>query len=117
MTDYVPGTTRNVFNRGNDAQMLALVNTWRASRGLAAIGESALMTDEFQRVDVRVSKQVTLSGARRVELIAQVFNLFGTDSFGPGAAPWQMNATSNAFGTITTVHPRQQAEVALRFTW
>ena len=117
VTDYVAGTTKNVFNRGNDAEMLALVNTWRASRGLAPIAESQLMTDEFQRFDVRVSKQVSLGGGRRAELIAQVFNLFGTDSFGVGATPWQMNATSNAFGTLNTVYPRQQAELAVRFVW
>jgi hypothetical protein len=117
VTDYVPGTTKDVFNRGNDAEMLALVNTWRASRGLAPIAESQLMTDEFKRVDVRVSKQVGLGGGRRAEVIAQVFNLFGTDSFGVGATPWQMNATSNAFGTLNTVYPRQQAELAVRFVW
>ena len=117
VTDYVPGTTRDVFNRGNNAAMLAQVNTWRASRRLAPIAESQLMTDEFQRVDMRVSKQVSLGGGRRADLIAQVFNLLGTDSFGIGAAPWQMNATSNAFGTINTVHPRQQAELAVRLVW
>jgi hypothetical protein len=117
VTDYVPGTTKNVFNRGNDAEMLALVNTWRTSRGLAPIAESQLMTDEFKRVDVRVSKQIGLGGGRRAEVIAQVFNLFGNDSFGVGATPWQMNATSNAFGTLNTVYPRQQAELAIRFVW
>jgi hypothetical protein len=117
VTDYVPGTTKNVFNRGNDAEMVALVNTWRASRGLAPIAESQLMTDEFKRVDVRVSKQVGLGGGRRAEVIAQVFNLFGNDSFGVGATPWQMNATSNSFGTLNTVYPRQQAELAVRLVW
>jgi hypothetical protein len=117
VTDYVPGTTRNVFNRGNDDQMLALVNAWRAQSGRAPIAASQIMTDEFQRFDLRASKQIGLGGGRRAELIAQVFNLFGTDSFGIGAAPWQMNATSNAFGTINTVHPRQQAELAVRFVW
>jgi hypothetical protein len=117
VTDYVPGTTKSVFNRGDDAAMLAQVNAWRASRGLAAIPESQLMTDEFQRLDLRVSKQLSLGGARRVELIGLVFNVFGTDSFGVGATPWQLNATSNSFGTINTVYPRQQAEVAVRFVW
>jgi len=97
--------------------MLAPVNTWRASRGLRAIAESQLMTDEFKRVDLRASKQIGLGGARRADVIVQVFNVFGTDSFGLGALPWQMNATSNAFGTIGTVHPRQQAELALRLVW
>ncbi|MGH9254931.1 MAG: TonB-dependent receptor, partial [Vicinamibacterales bacterium] len=117
VTDYVPGTTRNVFNRGNDDQMLALVNALRAQNGRAPIAASQLMTDEFQRFDLRVSKRVGLGGARRAELLVQVFNLFGTDNFGPGATPWQMNATSNAFGTINTVHPRQQAELAVRFVF
>jgi hypothetical protein len=117
VTDYVPGTSKSVFNRGNNTAMLAQVNALRASQGRAPIAESQLMTDEFQRLDLRVSKQVSLGGARRVELIGLVFNVFGTDSFGVGATPWQLNATSNAFGTLNTVYPRQQAEVALRFVW
>ena len=80
VTDYVPGTTRNVFNRGNDAQSLALVNALRAQSGRASIPESQLMTDEFKRVDVRISKQFRVGGDRRAEVIAQVFNLFGNDS-------------------------------------
>jgi len=117
VTDYVPGTTRDVFNRGDNVKYLALVNASRAQSGRAPIEESQLMTDEFKRVDVRVSKSIRLAGERRAELIAQVFNLFGNDSFGVGATPWQMNATSNSFGTINTVYPRQQAELAVRFVW
>jgi hypothetical protein len=117
VTDYVPGTTKSVFNRGNDTEMLALVNAWRATQGRAPIPESQLMTDEFQRLDLRVSKTLPLGGDRRLELIGLLFNVFGTDSFGVGANPWQLNATSNAFGTINTVHPRQQAELAVRFAF
>src|ERR1051325_9208742 len=83
VTDYVPGTTRDVFNRGDNAQELALVNAWRAQNGRAPIPESQLMTDEFKRVDVRISKPIAVGGGRRAEIIAQVFNLFGTDSYGP----------------------------------
>jgi hypothetical protein len=75
------------------------------------------MTDEFKRVDVRISKQVNVGGDRRAEFIMQVFNLFGTDSYGIGATPWQSNALSNSFGTLNTVFPRQQAELAVRFVW
>src|SRR4029453_382671 len=73
-TDYVPGTTRNVFNRGRDPEMLALVNAWRAVNGMAAVNPT-FSTNEFYGLDIRASKAITLSGARRVELIAQVFNL------------------------------------------
>ena len=117
VTDYVPGTTKSAFNRGDNAAQLAVVNAWRARNARAPIAESQLMTDEFKRVDMRVSKQIPIGGDRRVDVIAQVFNLFGTDSFGIGAAPWQMNALSNAFGSLNTVHPRQQAELAVRFVW
>ena len=117
VTDYVPGTTRNVFNRGDDAKYLALVNAWRAQNGRTPIAETQLMTDEFKRVDVRIGKQIRVGGDRRAEVIAQVFNLFGSDSYGIGATPWQANAQSNSFGTINTVYPRQQAELAVRFVW
>ena len=117
VTDYVPGTTRNVFNRGDDAKYLGLVNAWRTQNGRAPIPESQLMTDEFKRIDVRISKQVKVGGDRRAEFIVQVFNLFGTDSYGIGATPWQVNALSNSFGTLNTVFPRQQAELAVRFAW
>jgi hypothetical protein len=117
VTDYVPGTTRDVFNRGDDAKYLALVNAWRAQNGRPPLETSQLMTDEFKRVDVRISKQVNVGGDRRAEFIVQVFNLFGTDSYGIGATPWQSNALSNSFGALNTVFPRQQAELAVRFAW
>jgi hypothetical protein len=74
VTDYVPGTTRNVFNRGGNAQALALVNTYRATTGLAPIPESQINTNEFYGLDTRVGKSIAVSAGRRVELVAQVFN-------------------------------------------
>src|SRR5207237_2544779 len=65
-TDYVPGTTRNVFNRGSQAAALAAVNAYRASRNLAAIPESQISTNEFYGVDLRASKSVRLSATQRV---------------------------------------------------
>jgi hypothetical protein len=75
------------------------------------------MTDGFNRFDVRVSKSVPLGNSRRVELIGQLFNVFGTDSYGTGAVPYVENALSNSFGQINTVYPRQQGELAVRFVW
>ena len=119
-TDYVPGTTRNQGNRGDNEAFLAAVNAWRAQNARAPIPASQLATNEYNRFDVRVSKAVTL-GTRRVEFIAQVQNLFGRDNFGVGLAatgsPWQENALSDSFGRILEVQPRQQAELAVRFTF
>jgi hypothetical protein len=114
-TDYVPGTTRNMGNRRTD-EMLSAVNTWRAQNGRAPIAENALDTNGYNRFDVRASKAISF-GAQRVELIAQVFNLFGRDNLGDIESGWQENALSDAFGRILTVQPRQQAELAVRFTF
>jgi hypothetical protein len=119
-TDYVPGTTRNQGNRGDNEAFLAAVNAWRAQNARAPIPASQLATNEYNRFDVRVSKAVML-GTRRVEFIAQVQNLFGRDNFGVGLAatgsPWQENVLSDSFGRILEVQPRQQAELAVRFTF
>jgi hypothetical protein len=120
-TDYVPGTTRNQGNRGNNDSFLAAVNAWRAQSNLAAIPASQIATNEYNRFDLRASKAVTL-GTRRLEFIAQVFNLFGRDNYGVGLtaawqSPYQENALSNSFGRILEVQERQQAELAVRFTF
>ena len=37
VTDFVPGTARNPFNRGSDTTALGAVNAYRATTGLAPI--------------------------------------------------------------------------------
>ena len=114
-TDYVPGTMRNQGNRGLD---VGLVNAWRAANGLAAISAGQFDSNRFNSVDVRVSKAIGLGGGRKVDLIAQVFNLLGTDNLlPPGGGAYVDNALSDAFGKILSAQPRQQAELAARFSW
>ena len=113
--DYVPGTSRAVFNRGNNEANLALVNAWRASQRLGPISLSQLVTDEYQTLDARISKAFVLASGQRIELVAQVFNLFGTNNLGgSGTSNYQQNSRSSAFGTISSVRPRQQGELAVR---
>jgi hypothetical protein len=114
-TDYVPGTTRNMGNR-DTAAMLTSVNAWRAQNGRAPIAEESLDSNEYNRFDVRASKAFAFGG-RRLEFIGQVFNVFGRDNLGAIELGWQENALSDAFGRILTVQPRQQAELAVRFTF
>jgi hypothetical protein len=114
VTDFVPGTARNPFNRGDAAQALAAVNAYRATTGLPPIVESQIDTNEFYGLDVRASKSIPLSATRRVELIAQVFNLLNRTNL---LALWTTNARSNAFGTIVGAANARQAEVALRFSF
>ncbi|PYR75507.1 MAG: hypothetical protein DMF87_20375 [Acidobacteria bacterium] len=114
ITDYVLGTTRNVFNRGGQAAALAAVNAYRASRNLAAIPESQISTNEFYGVDLRASKSLRLSATQRVELIAQVFNLLNRTNL---LATWTTNALSSSFGSITSAANKRQAELAIRFVF
>jgi hypothetical protein len=118
ISDYVPGTTRNQGNR-DTAGLLTAVNAYRAARGLAPIPDSQIDTNEYSSVDMRASKFLPVGGTRKIELIAQVFNIFGHDNLLPPAssAGWQENALSDLFGRILTANNRQQAELAIRFAW
>jgi len=112
-SDYVPGTTRTMGNR-DSARMLDAVNTWRASRGLGAIPASQIGENDYNSVDLKVSKSFALVGTQRLEIIGQVFNVFGRDNL---QAAWVTNSLSNAFGQIRQALNRQQGEVAIRFAW
>jgi hypothetical protein len=114
ITDYVPGTTRNVFNRGSNAAALATVNTYRATTGLAPIPLSQLSTNEYYNLDLRANKGIALSRDRKVELIAQVFNLLNRTNL---LAAWQTNALANNFGLISSAYNKRQAELAVRFSF
>jgi outer membrane receptor protein involved in Fe transport len=113
-TDFVPGTHKGQGNRDLD---LGLVNTWRAANGLGPISADQIDSSKYNRTDVRISKAITLGGSRRLEIIGQVFNLFGVDNLGGIGVTQQTNALSNAFGQILGAQPRQQAEIAVRTSW
>jgi hypothetical protein len=113
-TDYVPGTARNQGNRNLD---LGLVNAWRVANGHAAISPDDVDSTRYNRFDVRISKTISLWQRRRVELIGQVFNLFGADNLGGVGTQQVTNALSDSFGRVLTALPRQQAELAVRFVF
>jgi hypothetical protein len=116
-TDYVPGTTRNTGNRTLD---LAPVNAWRALNGLGPIAATQIDTNNYNSVDLRLSKSFALGASRKkVEVVGQVFNVFGTTNLlaSGGSGAWVDNALSDSFGRILTAFNRQQGEVAIRFAW
>lgn len=115
-TDYVPGTTKGMGNR-DTAAMLVAVNAWRAQNGRGPIAASQIGSNKYNRFDLRVSRAFRMGRQRSVDLIAQVFNVFGTDNFMDIGDTWVSNALSDSFGRLLTVRPRQQAELALRFTF
>ena len=63
---------------------------------------------------MRANKSFTIGGARKIELIAQVFNLFNRTNL---LAAWQTNARSDKFGIVESAGNMRQAELAVRFTF
>ena len=109
VTDYVPGTSRNAFD-------LALLNAWRAQNRLAPVAATQFDSNRYNSLDARVSKAIQLGDRRKLELIAQVFNVFGVDNLlPPGAGSYVDNALSDSFGKILSAQPRQQGEIAIRY--
>ena len=80
------------------------------------MSESQIQSDSYNRMDLRVSKAFQMGGTR-LELIGQVFNLFGTTNLGGIGITRQTNAQSAVFGQILGAQPRQQGELAIRFVF
>ena len=93
---------------------LALVNAYRATTGLAPIPATQIDTNELYSLDTRVSKSISISAGRRIELVAQVFNLLNRKNL---TASWQTNALSSSFSTISSAGNMRQAELAVRFSF
>lgn len=125
VSDFVPGTTRAMGNRDNGA-LLTAVNAYRATLNLAPIPAGQIDRNAYNALDLRANKAFSLGGRRRIELIAQVFNVLGTDNLAAsggvggqaGVAPgWVLNARSDAFGRINQAYNNRQAELAVRLGW
>ena len=54
---------------------------------------------------------------QQIRNLDQVFNLLGRDNLGGIQQTWTESALSDSFGRLLSVLPRQQAELAVRFTW
>jgi hypothetical protein len=116
---YVPGTTRN---QGDRDLNLAAVNAYRATLNLPAISASQIDSSRFNSFDVRLARAIILKGEQRVELIGQVFNLFGTTNLASSSGQVSTggnltNATSASFGRIQGALNLQQAELAVRIVF
>lgn len=117
-TAFVPGTSRNMAGRDSEstAKMLTLVNAWRAVRNLAPIPASQLQSSDYNRFDIRLSRSIGIPSGRSVDLVLQVFNVFGRDNLiGGTGGTFINNSLSNAFGRYTVAAPRQEAEVGIQF--
>jgi hypothetical protein len=115
---YVPGTSRN---QGNRDLSLAAVNAYRATLGLSPVTSSMINTNAYDSFDVHLSRKFMIREHRYIEVIAQVFNLFGHENLlgvAAGNSGYVTNAASpTGFGTIGAASNLQQAELAARFVF
>lgn len=114
----VPGVTRNMAGRNDEgtARLLELVNAWRGVRGLAPIPEGQIESSSFNRLDIRLSRSFALGANRSVEVLMQVFNLFGRDNLiGGTGGTFINNALSSSFGKYAVSGARQEMELGIRF--
>ncbi len=101
---------------------LDAVNTFRTGRGLTPVTD--VTCAGFSNLDVRFSKFFTIGGAHRVELIAQLFNVFNRANLNtPNANLGAGNDPTTGrpiFGTSTSLLPNinapsRQVELAVRY--
>jgi hypothetical protein len=113
LNDLIPGVGRNT---GRDLD-LDSVNVWRARFGLRPILREQLDSSRVNLLDLRASKRVDLR-AVRLDVIAQIFNVFNTLNLGEQFERGRVtNALSANFGRILTARPGRQGELALRLVW
>ncbi len=87
---------------------------------LCGIGTVYIEQGEWEKVRKCYGEALRVTRKTRdIKLIAQIFNVLGTDNLLPPAstAGWVENALSDSFGRVLTALPRQQAELAVRFVW
>ena len=87
-------------------RLSSAVNAWRAQNGRTPIPASQIDTNEFKSFGIRVSKRFSVGVVRTIEVLAQVFNLFGTDNLGGPGQGWVENALSDSFDRINSMYPR-----------
>lgn len=114
-SDLAPGTTRNSGSRALD---LVAVNEWRVANGRTSVTADQIDSSRINLLDMRATKTIPLRGAMKLQVLAQVFNLFNTTNlqaqYGGGRVG---NSLSASFGRILTARPGRQAELAATLSW
>ena len=94
------------------------MNAWRTQNGLAPMTEAQIDSSRINILDARLSKALRFGGTRKIELLAQAFNLLNAKNlqaqFGSGRIA---NALSANFGSIVSARPNRQGELAVRVTF
>jgi Carboxypeptidase regulatory-like domain len=108
---YVPGTTRDQGNRNLNYTAL---NLYRSQIGLSSnLSASSVASTKYSDFDIRISKYFFQHDTRRLEIIGQAFNLFGTENY----TTITNSPVSATFGAPTAANTVQIGELAAKFTF
>jgi hypothetical protein len=108
---YVPGTTRDQGNRNLNYTAL---NLYRSQIGLSSnLTPDSVATSRYKDFDIRISKYFFQHEQRRLEIIGQAFNLFGTENY----TSITTSPISTTSGAPTNAGSVQVGELAAKFTF
>jgi Carboxypeptidase regulatory-like domain/TonB dependent receptor len=108
---YVPGTKRDQGNRGLN---YAALNLYRSQIGLSNnLTPGSVASTKYTDFDIRISKYFFQRDTRRLEIIGQAFNLFGTENY----TTITNSPISPTFGAPTAANTVQIGELAAKFTF
>jgi outer membrane receptor protein involved in Fe transport len=96
-------------------ESLQIINDLRASRGLAAIDRALLGLDVFISIDMRLTKDIRLSGSRRLELFLEGYNLTNHVNYQPFTI--NTNIISSSFLVRNSARDGRQAQWGARFVF
>jgi hypothetical protein len=100
--------------RGNLQEQLSIINAYRATLNLAPFTiDRVKVKAPAKSIDLRVTKSVTLGGARRIELFAEAFNLTNFVNVTGGAT----NIRLDSFNVGTGAQDARQMQWGARYTF
>ena len=111
-SDRPPGVTRDQGCRGLD---LDAINSFRRTNGLGPV--TSVDCQGRVSLDVRLSKAIRFSSARRLEVFFEIFNLTNSGNLehAQGQAIQTDQALSSTFGKAILAGAPRQAALAARF--
>jgi hypothetical protein len=110
--DRPPGLPVSV-GRGNPNEDLRMINDFRAARGLPPFTMDVLKLYPYKSINVRATKAVPLTAARRVELFLEAFNVTNFVNRNGGGT----NIRLATFGIPTGASDARQFQWGARFSF
>jgi Carboxypeptidase regulatory-like domain len=115
ITNDRPAGLESSVGRRDVDQSLQIINSFRASRGLAPIPASLLKLDPYVSLDARVTKVIPLSGSRRLDLFFEGYNLTNHENFTPYSV--NVNIVSSSFLVRNGARPARQLQWGARYVF